>query len=117
MKQPLDVRFLGLTPSEAVETLVRVKARKLEQLAPEMIACRVTIEQLHKHQQQGRPFGVSIDVTVPGREFTVNRVEDEDVYVALRDAFDSIKRQLEGAAQRTLDQRRQSPEVLPHADQ
>jgi ribosome-associated translation inhibitor RaiA len=47
------------------------------------------------HHQQGRQFRVHIDVRVPGKEVVANRDHDEDVYVALRDAFDSVKRQLE----------------------
>ena len=36
-----------------------------------------------------------VDVTVPDHELSVDRVHDEDVYVALREAFDDMKRQLE----------------------
>jgi cold shock CspA family protein len=38
---------------------------------------------------------VSIDLRVPGKEIVANRDHHEDVYVALRDAFDAAKRQLE----------------------
>jgi cold shock CspA family protein len=56
---------------------------------------------------------ISIDVTVPGGELVANREPDEhhgytDVYVAIRDAFDAICRQLEDYAQR------QSREVKTH---
>lgn len=34
------------------------------------------------------------DVMLPGREFSVDRVPGEDVHVALREAFDDMKRQL-----------------------
>ena len=36
-----------------------------------------------------------IDLRVPGREIAVTRDHHVDVFVALRDAFDSAKRQLE----------------------
>ena len=36
-----------------------------------------------------------IDIRVPGGELVVNRDMNEDVYVALRDAFDAAKRQIE----------------------
>jgi hypothetical protein len=36
---------------------------------------------------------------VPGREIVVNHEHDEDIYVALRDAFNAAKRQLEDYAQ------------------
>jgi ribosomal subunit interface protein len=100
MKQPLQVRFNGLEPSEAVEAAAHTKAEKLDRFHPGIMSCRVTIELAHKHQQQGRPFAVRIDVTVPDRELTVDRVQDEDVYVALRDAFDDMTRQLEDSLRR-----------------
>lgn len=95
MKQPLQIRFIGLEPSEAVETAARAKAEKLDRFRTDIMSCRVTIELAHKHQQQGRLFGVRIVVTVPDRELTVDRSQDEDVYVALREAFDDMTRQLE----------------------
>ncbi|MBL8350632.1 MAG: ribosome-associated translation inhibitor RaiA [Burkholderiaceae bacterium] len=104
MKLPLQIRFLGMEPSEAVETAARNKAEKLDRFCPDIMSCRVTIEQTHKHQQQGRPFAVRIDVTVPDHEFNVDRVQDEDVYVALRDAFDGVKRRLEDVVRRRRGQ-------------
>jgi ribosome-associated translation inhibitor RaiA len=43
---------------------------------------------------------VRIDIGVAGGEIVVNRDHDEDVYVALRDAFDVAKRQLEEYARK-----------------
>jgi ribosome-associated translation inhibitor RaiA len=43
---------------------------------------------------------VRIDLKVPGKEIVVNRDHDEDIYVALRDAFDVARRQLEDHARR-----------------
>jgi ribosome-associated translation inhibitor RaiA len=103
MKQALQVRFLGMAPSESVETLVRAKADKLDLFCADIISCRVTVEQTHKHQQKGRPFAVRLDLTMPGHELSVDRVENEDVYVALRDAFEGMKRQVEDVVQRQRD--------------
>jgi cold shock CspA family protein len=56
----------------------------------------VTVEEASKHQHQGRQFAVHVDVRVPGREQIVSRRhQHEDVYVALRDAFAAVGRQLE----------------------
>jgi cold shock CspA family protein len=38
---------------------------------------------------------VKVDLRVPGREIVASADHGEDVYVALRDAFDAAKRQLE----------------------
>lgn len=115
MKQPLQIQFLGMEPSEAVESAVREKASRLDRFCTGIMSCRVIIEQVHKHQNQGRPFAVRIDVTVPGHELNVGRVQDEDVYVALRDAFDGIKRQIEEAVRRIRGQEKLHAETL-HGD-
>lgn len=95
MKQPLQVQFIGLPFSEAVDTAVREKAAKLDRFRPDLMACRVSIELLDKHKHNGRHYAVRIDVSVPGGELCVDRVKDEDVYVALREAFDDIRRQVQ----------------------
>lgn len=93
-----------MEPSDAVETAARKMAGKLDRFRPDIMACRVTMELAEKHQHQGRPFAVRVDVTVPDHELSVDRVHDEDVYVALREAFDDMKRQLEDSVRRVRGQ-------------
>ena len=112
MKVPLHIQFRGMDASEALETSAREHAHKLESFAPDIMACRVSIDVDQKHQHQGRPFGVRIDLTLPGHELVVNRVQHEDVYVALRDAFDKMKRQLEDVVRRRRGQEKQHPVPL-----
>jgi len=95
MQVPLQITVRDFPQSEALEARIREKAAKLGEFHPRMTSCRVTVEELHKHHQQGRHFQVSLDVRVPGSEIVVNRAHHEDVYVALRDAFDAVKRRLE----------------------
>lgn len=95
MKLPVQIQFHNMAPSEALESKARAHVLKLETLASDIMSCRIGIDLEQKHQQQGRPYGVRIDLSLPGHELLVNRVHDEDVYVALRDAFDAMKRQLE----------------------
>jgi len=122
MKQPLEIRFIGLEPSPAVESAAREKAGKLDRYCPDIMSCRVTIEEQHKHRRQGRPFAVRIDVTVPHHELSVDREHDEDVYVALRDAFDDMRRRLEDSVRqvRGLEKVHATPlhgEVVRFADE
>jgi ribosomal subunit interface protein len=101
MKQPLNVLFLGMDASDAVEAAARKKANRLGRFCPDILSCRVTIEVANKHQLQGRPFSVRVDVRIPEHELSVSRVHDEDVHVALREAFDDMKRQLKDSMRRT----------------
>ncbi len=100
MKFIFQITARDIPHSEALESHVRQKAEKLEAFYPHIMGCRVVIEVPHKHKHQGRAFNVCLDITVPGKELVVNREADQDVYVALRDAFDAAKRQLEDYGRR-----------------
>lgn len=112
MKTPVHIQFHDMEASPALERSAREHVRKLELLAPDIMACRVGIDLEQKHKHQGRPYGVCIDLTLPGQELVVNRVHDEDVYVALRDAFDDMKRQLEEFVRQRWGQEKQHPVAL-----
>lgn len=107
MKQPVHIQFHGMEASDALEASAREHAHKLESFAPDIMACRVGIDLEQKHKHQGRPYSVRIDLTLPGHELVVNRVQDEDVFVALRDAFDNMKRQLEDVVRKRRGQVKQ----------
>lgn len=99
MQIPLQVTVRGMEHSPAVDDRVREHVAGLERFHPRVTACRVVVTEAHKHQQQGRQFEVRLDVRVPGHaEIVVNRQHDEDVYVAMRDAFQAAGRQLEEVA-------------------
>jgi cold shock CspA family protein/ribosome-associated translation inhibitor RaiA len=90
-----------MDPSPAVEARIREKAQALERFHPRITRCRVTVEKEQHRHHQGDLFRVSIDLTVPGgKEIVIDRTgpkdhAHEDVYVALRDAFEAAARRLE----------------------
>jgi cold shock CspA family protein len=129
MKIPLQITFRDMAPSPAIESNVREKAAKLDDLYPGIMGCRVTIEAPHRHHHKGKAYSVRIDMTVPGAELVVtrtpkrlaaarlNRTEEpdkdftevhepskhaahEDIYVAIRDAFNAAGRKLQDHARR-----------------
>lgn len=100
MQLPLQIVFRNMEPSPAIEAKVRERADKLERFAERIMSCRVAVEERHRHHRQGNLFHVRIDVKLPGTEIVANREPaehhaHEDVYVAIRDAFDAVQRQLE----------------------
>lgn len=105
MQIPLQVTFRHMEPSAALETKIRERATELERFHPHLMSCRVVVEQDHRHHQQGNLYHVRADLTVPGHELVAGRESPkhqayEDAYVAVRDAFDSLRRQLEDLARR-----------------
>lgn len=96
MANPVHIKFHNIPASEAVEAEILKRAEKLQQLTDRIIRCDVTVETSGKHQQQGHLYEVRIDLTVPGTEIALNRIHpNEDIYVAVRDAFDAATRKLQ----------------------
>ncbi len=97
---PLQITFRNMDKSPAVEKAVADRIVKLERFASDIIRCKVTVEAPHKHHSKGNIYHVSVDLHLPGAEIVVNRDPSrnhahEDVYVAIRDAVNAAKRQLE----------------------
>ncbi|MDR2240454.1 MAG: ribosome-associated translation inhibitor RaiA [Zoogloeaceae bacterium] len=117
MQRAVQITFKDFPHSDAVETHIREKVAKLETFYPHIIGCHVTVELPHRHHQQGKLHNVRIDMKVPGGVIAVNRDQHEDLYVALRDAFDAAKRQVEEHGQRQRgDVKRRANTRLETAD-
>ena len=95
MEIPLKIIFHGLEPSSTLETRIQEKVRGLEKFHSHIIGGRVVVERLQKHSQQGDLYTVHLEITVPGADIAVTRERDADVYIALREAFDAVRRRLE----------------------
>jgi ribosomal subunit interface protein len=104
MRLPLQITVRHMAHSAALEARIREIAAKLEEFYRGVVSCDVVVEEQGRHQQQGHWFNVRLAVRVPGHELIVNRDHDEDVYVALRDAFASLTRRLEDVARRQRGQ-------------
>ncbi len=104
MQVPLQITIRHMAHSPALDARIREDTARLEEFYRGIISCHVVVEEQGRHQQQGRWFNVRIVVSVPGHELIVNRDHDEDVYVALRDAFASLTRRLEDVARRQHSQ-------------
>ena len=92
-----QVTFRGLSPSPAIVTLVFRKAKKLEAIAPQLQGCHVVIEQASCGSQRHCEYRVVVHLsggTIAARR-EARHASDENVYVALREAFLAARRQLE----------------------
>ncbi len=118
MQLPLQVSFRHMEHSDAIEAIVRRKAAMLDKFADRIMGCRVVVEPAGKHHQHGNLYEVRIDITVPGEEIVVTReanqhTEYRDIHVAIRDAFDSARRQLEDYVRRRRGAVK-AHEITPH---
>lgn len=102
---PVQITYRDMGESEALSTLIRVRAQRLERYYGHISGCRVLVEQPHRHRRSGEHFHVRIDLTVPGGELVVEREptlrsRHEDAYVAVTDAFRAARRELQDYARR-----------------
>jgi len=105
MQTPLQITFRNLDNSPTVEAKIRQRVEELEQFYDRITSCRVVIEEPNRHQQGGRLYHIRVDLKVPGEEIVVKRDPSEhhahqDIYVAVRDCFDAVRRQLEDHVRR-----------------
>ncbi len=103
MKVPLEITFRNVPRSEAVEERIRTKAAKLDRFFDQITGCRVVVEAPHNRHQKGKVYHVRIDLSVPGQDIVVNREpernpEHQDLWTAIRDAFNAAQRQLQSYA-------------------
>lgn len=103
MTIPVQVTFRDVDSSPAVEAAIREHAAKFERFHGRITGCHVTVESPHHRGHQGRLYNVRIEIVIPGG--TINATHShgkdrahEDVYVAIRDAFNAAARQLEDRA-------------------
>lgn len=105
MDVPLELSFRNMDSSDAVAARVRQRVEKLERYFGRINSCRVVVEAPHRRRRKGKIYYVRIDIGVPGGNIVVDRHPDqrqahEDVYVAVRDAFDAAQRRLEDYARK-----------------
>ncbi|MCW8450562.1 HPF/RaiA family ribosome-associated protein [Legionella quinlivanii] len=100
MKLPINVVFRNMDRSLTAEEKAIHLAEKLNRFYQNITRCDVVIESEHRHHHKGNLYHVRIDLTLPGSELVVSKSQGdehahEDVYVAIRDAFNAMKRQLQ----------------------
>jgi ribosome-associated translation inhibitor RaiA len=122
MNTPLEITFKGLDKSAAVEAKITEKVAKLEKVFDRMTHCRVVVAAPNKHAHKGKSYEIKIDVGIPDHaplilthESAVGNAQ-EDLLIALRDAFDAAKRRLDdisarlkGSAKAERGRRRPAP--------
>ena len=113
MQTRLKIAFRDMDSSEAVEARIRERAERLERYFDRIVGCHVVVDAPHRHGHQGKLYRVKVVIAVPGRDIDVGHTgplnhAHEDIYVAIRDAFDAAERRLQEHA------RRQRGEVKVH---
>jgi ribosome-associated translation inhibitor RaiA len=95
MTVPVQITYRDVTPSAALEEVIRERASKLDHVTHGAASCRVVVEAPNKAGQRKKTeVQVRVDLTTDGDEIVVTREPSADPYAAIRDAFDVVQRKL-----------------------
>lgn len=96
-----QITVKDIPPSPQIMVNVEKRIKKLLQFCKRINSCRVVIESSQRHKHQGKLYNVRVDLTVPGKKQLVTTHKDnEDLYIAIREAFNALDRQLEEHARK-----------------
>jgi ribosome-associated translation inhibitor RaiA len=100
MQSPMTLTFRHTDHSSALEARARELGQRLQRYGERIMHCHMTLEGSRGGHSSGAPFVVQIDLTVPGARIHADSLQmdgagHKDIYLALRDAFNNAKRQLQ----------------------
>ena len=109
MVQP-HITYRHMPHSAVLDGKILELSGKLQDLHPRITSIHVVVDEIDRNKEQGRQFEVHLDVKAPSAEFVATHQHHEDPYVAVREAFDAVLRQVT----KTIE--RQRGEVKRHTD-
>lgn len=105
-----QVLFRGIDYSKAVEEAVQKRLGKLERFCNQIHSLRVILDSPHNYHHKGKVYHVAVEALIPNHDIVVthdqhDKHSHEDIYVAIRDAFNAFERRLKSVAdkQRSMD--------------
>lgn len=90
-----EVVCLGFELRDYLKDEIQKRIDHLEKYFDNIISCRVKVEMEPKHRKAKDVYSVSIELGVPNARLFVNHQPSDDLRVAVREAFGSIRRELE----------------------
>ena len=102
MNNEFQIFFHNIEQTDALEGAVRKRIAKLERYCERIISGRVVLDSPHNHRHKGKVYSVGLEIHTSQKEVRVNQEQHdnhahEDLYVAIRDAFNAAERQLKSA--------------------
>ncbi len=99
MSNEFQVVFHNIDQSEALADNVKKRIDKLQRFSNDIIGGRVVLDSPHNNHHKGKVFSVTLEIHTANKEIVVkqgqhDKPEHEDIYVAVRDAFNAAERQL-----------------------
>jgi ribosomal subunit interface protein len=115
MNSNTQVLFRGIEHSQAVEDAVLKRLEKLNRYSDKIQSMKVILEAPHNNHHKGRVYHVGVEALIPNHDIVVahdhhDKHAHEDIYVAIRDAFNAVERRLKAVTDKQRAQRHTKPD-------
>src|SRR5271168_4321796 len=100
VRSPMTLTFRHTDHSGALEARARALGERLQRYGERITQCHMTLEASRGDHNSGARFVVKIDLAVPGAQIHADSLQidgsgHKDIHLALRDAYNNAKRQLQ----------------------
>ena len=94
-----QIVFHNIDQSTSISDAVNKRISKLQRFCDRILAGRVVLDSPHNNHHKGKVYSVGLEIHTPSKEVRVNQEQHdnhahENLYVAIRDAFNAAERQL-----------------------
>jgi len=124
MPNEFQVVYHNIDQSDALTENVNKRIEKLRRFSHDIIGGRVVLDCPHNNHHKGKVFSVTVEIHTSGKEVIVRQAQHdkpahEDIYVAVRDAFNAAERQLKATDKkhRKSTLAAENFEVMPEASE
>ncbi len=103
MQSSVEVAYRHFQPSDAMRSEIAAQLRRLEKVGRDITSCRVVVTGPEHGRRNGDPFEVELRIALPQHKDVIvgrrrgDTPEHEHALVAIRQAFDAARRQIEEA--------------------
>lgn len=109
----LEISFRDIEHSDGIEQQIREKTAKLTTTFDDITSVRAVVAMPHNHSSKGRLAHVSLEVGLPGETVAItndnhDNADHEDMYIAVRDAFEKAQRKVRKIHDRRVDKNRRA---------
>ncbi len=99
MTNDFQIVFHNIDQSTSISDAVNKRISKLQRFCDRILAGRVVLDSPHNNHHKGKVYSVVLEIHTPSKEVRVNQEQHdnhahENLYVAIRDAFNAAERQL-----------------------
>lgn len=105
MSNEFQIVFHNIDQSSALLDSVNKRIEKLRRFCDDIIGGRVVLDSPHNNHHKGKVYSVTVEIHTPTKPVVVTQEQHdnhahEDIYVAIRDAFNAAERQLKSLGKR-----------------